>query len=439
MKPYNNIDTPYLMLLNRIRNEGNIKSDRTNTGTVSLFGNMIKLDVRDCYIPLLTTKKIFYESFIKETVWFISGSTDVKFLKDNGVGIWDEWVIPETSQWRPYTREEYTKAHQKLFGTDGDYNNQVFVAPFKDAYNWLRCHNEDVYFEYRKQHPVDACIENLRTFVKGKVDIPNMKLVSGSIGEGAYGSLWRKWEDTRIVEADKFESIYKPRGYKTVTNSIAMDGGGYDLSKVVITRNIDQLQDVIELLQTNPDSRRIVLSAWNPGRLADAALPPCHTLSQYFTRLKRDDELTDDLLKRGLMNEYLHTTSEDLIDDTDSIRAFCVSKGVPIRYISSMLFCRSQDFVVGTPFNTAQYVMLLNVIANIVGMDVEEFTWVGGDTHVYSNQLELVKEQLSRTILANKSKIHIKRKLKSIDDLKIEDIEITDYTCHPAINYPVAV
>jgi thymidylate synthase len=83
--------------------------------------------------------------------------------------------------------------------------------------------------------------------------------------------------------------------------------------------------------------------------------------------------------------------------------------------------------------------MLLNVIANIVGMDVEEFTWVGGDTHVYSNQLELVKEQLSRTILANKSKIHIKRKLKSIDDLKIEDIEITDYTCHPAINYPVAV
>ena len=115
MKPHHNIDTPYLMLLNRIRNEGNVKSDRTNTGTVSLFGNMIKLDVRDGYIPLLTTKRIFYESFIKETVWFISGSTDVKFLKDNGVGIWDEWVIPSTSAWRPYTEQEYATAYQKLY------------------------------------------------------------------------------------------------------------------------------------------------------------------------------------------------------------------------------------------------------------------------------------------------------------------------------------
>lgn len=120
MKPHNNIDTPYLMLLNRIRNEGNVKSDRTNTGTVSLFGNMIKLDVRDGYIPLLTTKKIFYESFIKETIWFISGSTDVKFLKEQGVGIWDEWVIPATSKWRPYTAMEYGAAYQRRFKDDWD-------------------------------------------------------------------------------------------------------------------------------------------------------------------------------------------------------------------------------------------------------------------------------------------------------------------------------
>lgn len=431
MKTNHSIDTPYLMLLNKIRNEGHVKSDRTNTGTVSLFGNMIKLDVRGGYIPLLTTKKIFFESFIKETIWFMSGSTDVGFLKENNVGIWDEWVIPETSVWREYTLQEYTTAHKKLFNTEGDYSNQVCVASFKDAYNWLRCHEEVIYQQYRKAHPVDANIDNLRAFVHGKVEIPNMKLVSGSIGNGAYGSLWRNWEDTRIVSIADYERIHKAHGYKLV---VKMDD-----SKCVITRNIDQLANIVQQLKTSPDSRRIVLSAWNPGRLEEAALPPCHTLSQYFTRLKRDDELTDDLLKRGLMTEYLKSTSEDKIDDSETIRAYCVSKGVPIRFISSMLFCRSQDFAVGTPFNIPQYVMLLNVLANITGMDVEEFTWVGGDTHLYSNHLEMVKDQLARTILADTARITINRKLEGIDDVKIEDIQISNYSSHPSINYPIAV
>lgn len=431
MKPHHNIDTPYLMLLNRIRNEGNVKSDRTNTGTVSLFGNMIKLDVRDGYIPLLTTKKIFYESFIKETVWFISGSTDVKFLKDNGVGIWDEWVIPETSQWRPYTREEYTKAHQKLFGTDGDYNNQVFVAPFKDAYNWLRCHEQELYKQYRKAHPLDANIDNLRAFVQGKVEIPNMKLVSGSIGNGAYGSLWRNWEDTRITTVADYENTHKARGYKLVVK--------IDDSKCVITRNIDQLSVVVQQLKTNPDSRRIILSAWNPGRLEEAALPPCHNYSQYFSRPKTVPELMDEFLKKGLLQEYLNHVQDDGLDDIENVRAFAVSKGIPVRYLSLMLVTRSQDAPVGTPFNIPQYVMLLNIIANIVDMDVEEFTWVGGDTHIYLNQLELVKEQISRTIMTCRPTVSIKRKLEGIDDVKIEDIQISNYTSHPSINYPIAV
>jgi thymidylate synthase len=773
MKPHNNIDTPYLMLLNRIRNEGNVKSDRTNTGTVSLFGNMIKLDVRDGYIPLLTTKKIFYESFIKETIWFISGSTDVKFLKDNGVGIWDEWVIPETSQWRPYTREEYTKAHQKLFCTDGDYNNQVFVAPFKDAYNWLRCHEQELYKQYRKAHPLDANIDNLRAFVQGKVEIPNMKLVSGSIGNGAYGSLWRNWEDTRITTVADYENTHKARGYKLVVK--------IDDSKCVITRNIDQLSVVVQQLKTNPDSRRIILSAWNPGRLEEAALPPCfpsgtlvstpngyknietikegdvvysasmkprrvnkvwitpysddmvglvttysptplistpnhphyveekgwvdakdieigdilripfntpktrsnktfsyvkiregvntnvtkhitltnedyfmlgyflgngwymknssnrvcfaiphkkkdyilprirqslkvsekrgggenvstyetrslkwagiveqfghtagnknipewvfeseleaidkfiegyleadgytddrgtmifttiskklafglqrlfamvgkpmgityqkrkettviegrfvkqqdtyslrtskqrhmtstkitdsymnvevrdkldllptkqinvynldvekehtyianniathncHNYSQYFSRPKTVPELMDEFLKKGLLQEYLNHVQDDGLDDIENVRAFAVSKGIPVRYLSLMLVTRSQDAPVGTPFNIPQYVMLLNIIANIVDMDVEEFTWVGGDTHIYLNQLELVKEQISRTIMTCRPTVSIKRKLEGIDDVKIEDIQISNYTSHPSINYPIAV
>ncbi len=275
MKPHNNIDTPYLMLLNRIRNEGNVKSDRTNTGTVSLFGNMIKIDVRDGYIPLVTTRKVFHESFVKEDVWFISGSTDVKFLKDNNVGIWDEWVIPSTSVWRPYTEQEYATAYQKLYMDDWDYTAQVPVAPFKDAYNWLRCHKPTLYKEYAKLHPQDANIENLTAFVEGRVVIPNMKLVSGSIGTGAYGSLWRDWEDTRIIDANEWNAIYKPRGYKVASVSTTSEEGGVDHSRMIVTRKIDQLQNVVDLLKKSPDSRRIVLSAWNPGRLEDAALPPC--------------------------------------------------------------------------------------------------------------------------------------------------------------------
>lgn len=440
MKPHNNIDTPYLMLLNRIRNEGNVKSDRTNTGTVSLFGNMIKLDVRDGYIPLLTTKKIFYESFIKETVWFISGSTDVKFLKEQGVGIWDEWVIPETSKWRPYTPMEYGAAYQRRFKGDWDDSDQVPGISFKDAYNWLRCHEPALYKEYRKLHPQDANQETLDAFVKDKVTIPNMKLVSGSIGKGAYGSLWRDWEDTRIIESNEYEAIYKPRGYKLVSPCLTTeDGRGFDYTKAVITRSIDQLQNVIDLLIKSPDSRRIILSAWNPGRLEDAVLPPCHNYSQYFSRLKTADELTDDFLKKGLLNEYLKSVTDDQLDVVENMRTFAVKHGIATRYLSSMMINRSSDFPVGNPFNIPQYVLLLNVIANIVGMDVEEFTWVGADTHIYHNQLELVKEQISRTILPCKPKAEITRKLTSIDDLKVQDISITGYESHPAINYPVAV
>ena len=147
----------------------------------------------------------------------------------------------------------------------------------------------------------------------------------------------------------------------------------------------------------------------------------------------------DEFLKKGLLQEYLNHVQDDGLDDIENVRAFAVSKGIPVRYLSLMLVTRSQDAPVGTPFNIPQYVMLLNIIANIVDMDVEEFTWVGGDTHIYLNQLELVKEQISRTIMTCRPTVSIKRKLEGIDDVKIEDIQISNYTSHPSINYPIAV
>ena len=424
-------ETEYLKIANKIIDEGYKDKSRTGEDIRKLHSCHLEFSLLDNSVPVISSRYINPMAPIVELLWFISGSTDVKFLKDNNVGIWDEWVIPSTSVWRPYTEQEYATAYQKLYEDDWDYTQQVPVAPFKDAYNWLRCHKQDLYKEYCKLHPQDANIDNLNAFVEGKVVIPNMKLVSGSIGNGAYGSLWRNWEDTRITTVADYENTHKARGYKLVVK--------IDDSKCVITRNIDQLSVVVQQLKTNPDSRRIILSAWNPGRLEEAALPPCHNYSQYFSRPKTVPELMDEFLKKGLLQEYLNHVQDDGLDDIENVRAFAVSKGIPVRYLSLMLVTRSQDAPVGTPFNIPQYVMLLNIIANIVDMDVEEFTWVGGDTHIYLNQLELVKEQISRTIMTCRPTVSIKRKLEGIDDVKIEDIQISNYTSHPSINYPIAV
>ena len=261
----------YLDLLRHIRSGGVMKEDRTGTGTQSVFGYQMRFNLADGF-PLLTTKKVHLKSIIHELLWFISGDTNIKYLKDNGVTIWDEWAD-----------------------------------------------------------------EN------------------GDLGP-VYGHQWRSWP--------------------------APDG-----------RSIDQLAQVVEMIRHNPDSRRLLVSAWNPGEVDKMALPPCHCLFQFY-----------------------------------------VADGK----LSCQLYQRSADVFLGVPFNIASYALLTMMIAQVCGLKPGEFIHTTGDTHIYRNHFEQVALQLSREPRPL-PRMLLNPDVKDIFDFKYEDFTLEGYDPWPAIKAPVAV
>ena len=261
----------YHQLLQHILDTGTEKSDRTGTGTISTFGYQMRFDLSKGF-PLVTTKKVHLKSIIYELLWFIKGDTNVKYLQDHGVKIWDEWA-----------RED------------------------------------------------------------------------GSLGP-VYGKQWRSWQGA--------------------------DGKIYD-----------QLQDVIHQLKTNPDSRRIIISAWNVADLKEMALMPCHNMFQFY-----------------------------------------VANGK----LSCQLYQRSADVFLGVPFNIASYALFTMMLAQVCGLAVGEFVHTFGDVHIYSNHLEQVKLQLSRTPF-DLPTMKINPERKSIEDFVYEDFTLENYQCHPGIKGDVAV
>ena len=267
----------YLDLMRHVRENGTFKSDRTGTGTYSVFGYQMRFDLSKGF-PLVTTKRVHLKSVIHELIWLISGDTNIKYLQENGVTIWDEWA--------------------------------------------------------------DA---------------------QGNLGP-VYGQQWRKWYVPEIP--------YVREDYE-----------------------IDQLQEAIDLIKSNPDSRRIIVNAWNVAELKEMALPPCHAFFQFYVADGR---------------------------------------------LSCQLYQRSADIFLGTPYNIASYALLTHMIAHITGLEVGEFVWTGGDCHLYANHLEQADEQLSRDPM-ELPKLRFARQVESIDDFKYGDIIIENYTHHPAISAPVAV
>jgi thymidylate synthase len=285
----------YKELLERVLAEGKKKEDRTGTGTISVFGHQMRFRLDDGF-PLLTTKKVFLKGIIHELLWFIKGETNIKYLVDNGVKIWNEW---------PY---------------------EIFKK--SEAFNG----------------------ESLEEFVEKVRTDDEFARVHGNLGP-VYGKQWRNF------------------------------------------CGVDQLKELISQIKANPDSRRLIISAWNPSELTNMALPPCHCFMQFY-----------------------------------------VSDG----RLSCQLYQRSGDIFLGVPFNIASYALFTMMIAQVCGLKLGDFVHTLGDAHIYTNHLEQVRLQLSRDERALPT-MRINPDVKDIFSFKYEDFTLENYDPHPAIKGAVAV
>ena len=341
----------YLALMQDILDNGVVKKDRTGVGTLSVFGCQLRFDLKEGF-PLVTTKKVHLKSIIHELLWFLNGDTNVKYLQENGVKIWNAWSDEE-----------------------------------------------------------------------------------GNLGP-VYGKQWREWRDCKVVECHDVRRTQQlmQRGYKYIGN-MKEDGTTY----LVYEKAHDQISKVIQQLREDPDSRRIIVSAWNVGDLDDMALNPCHNYFQFYTT-----EMT--LLERldwYEVNEPEKFANAPLInhEDIDSeerLHKILDRESIPRRKLSCFYMMRSNDYLLGAPFNVASYALLTHMIAQQLNMVPDELVYSGVDVHLYSNHLEQAKLQLTREPYPL-PKLVIKRKPDSIFDYKYEDFELVGYQSHDTIKAPIAV
>ncbi len=356
----NNVDKQYLKYLKYILDNGVKKTDRTGTGTISIFDYSMRFNMSEGF-PLLTSKKVFLKGVIHELIWFLRGDTNIKYLVDNGVHIWN-----------------------------GDaYKNYFKNVSLSSSGEWCKVVNDE-----NGNHPelytIDEFIEQIKT----------NKEFSDKWGElgPVYGKQWRNWGGKQVSVKD---------------------------GKVVTTVN-DQIVNLINDLKNNPDSRRLMVLAWNVDELPKMALPPCHFGFQCYT-----SELTIEQRKKwwcdslGKNLSYADDINESILND----------KGVPKRKLDLKWFQRSVDSPLGLPFNIASYALLLHLLAKEVNMVPGDLIFSGGDCHIYLNQIEGVREQLKReTFKLPKLRLHN----ESIFDLKYEDFEIIKYKSSSSIKFPLS-
>jgi thymidylate synthase len=343
----NSIDKQYQILLQSILDYGVEKSDRTGTGTKSIFGYTIRHKMSDGF-PLLTTKKMPWKTIVTELLWFLKGDTNIKYLLDNGCNIWTGDAYKHYLKWAgdgPLTIEEFS---------DEIKINPAFAARY------------------------------------------------GELGP-IYGKQWRSWSAGSLEDKHGFG-------------------------------NIDQIERLIKDLKTNPDSRRLMVSAWNVSEINQMILPPCHYGFQVYTR-----ELSYEEKK---LYTYKHFSNQPQFD-LDAFEKF----NIPSRAISLMWNQRSCDTFLGLPFNIASYALLLTIIAKEVNMIPEELIGNLGDTHLYLNHIEQAKEQIEREFYELPTLKHLKDDsfYKSLSEdqslyahLENTDFILENYTCHPTIKAPLS-
>ena len=284
--------------------------------------------------------------------------------------------------------------------------------------------------------------------------IPAWPLTDADIGPGGYGPQWRHWQDTQIIGPNDL-AAYTAQGYKVRGTLGPVGHAGAD--EIVVSREVDQLANVINMLKTNPDDRRMLVTAWNPGLVWRSALPPCHLYFQFMTTHRPGQAVYDDLVANNrwaafneeTLIEGYGLTEQGFVEKFDKDLAFRahVEKlmnqswiSIPVRDLHCLLVMRSSDTPLGTPFNVAQYSLLTHVIANVCNMKAASLTWVGGDAHIYVNQIDGIQEQLSRESHPDSDpRISFKRKLDNIDDFTLDDVEFAGYAHQGFIEIPVAV
>lgn len=385
-------DIKYHHLIGKVLDSGVVKDDRTGVGTISLHHQFESWSLKDGRIPMLSTRKIGVKMLLGELEWFISGQTRLKPLIDAGSNFWNSWVLPGTEKFQPLTARE----RAVMAVANGSYPDLNAV---EKAYHGLReapvlgspmsavlpinVWGEDSLYptlQYRDQNTVMHALLD-------QADVPRDRLLDGDLGP-VYGAQWRKWSDTQVVQLSAARK-YIELGYETLSSSAGC---------LVMHRTIDQLKEVELALRNNPNSRRIVLTAWNPADLHRMALPPCH-MSVIFT--------------------------------------------VANNTLDAMLVMRSNDLILGHPYNIAEYSVLTHVLAHTSGLRPGKLSWVCADAHVYSNQVDTwLAKQSSRindtSLQSDTARITINPDLKSVLDFKSSDVTITGYNPLAAIRYPEA-
>jgi thymidylate synthase len=344
----NNLDRQYTDLLKTILEHGVEKKDRTGTGTKSIFGYTIRHNMQEGF-PLLTTKKMPFKTITTELLWFLRGDTNIKFLVDNNCHIWDGDA---------YKNYEKTTPTQYVVGSDSD--------PMRQCMVWKRKTDSSSGYPILERLTQEEFINKIKTddgFAKKW----------GELGP-IYGKQWREWKTEvaipttlRIDDGDDIEPLY-----------------------VKGTQYIDQIQKLVLDIMNNPDSRRLMVSAWNVGELDQMVLPPCHYGFQVYTRELSYEErcdvfqFTTDFDKEN--REHLKEFNNDIMNDYNT----------PTRAISLMWNQRSVDTFLGLPFNIASYGLLLEIIAKAVNMVPDQLIGNLGDTHLYLNHIEQAEEQVGR-------------------------------------------
>jgi thymidylate synthase len=401
----NRLDEQYQRLLQDILDYGVDKKDRTGTGTKSIFGYTIHHNMMNGF-PLLTTKKVAFKTMATELMWFLMGNTNIKYLVDNDCHIWDG------------------DAYKRFL------NETIKIEPLEV-----------------KQRAVEQLLnskESKEEFInKIKIDDEFAKKW-GELGP-IYGKQWRSWGGRKVTNYD-LKDVKGSDQYKVV-EAIK---NGEDVTKYGVNieyqnNSIDQIQNLINDLKTNPDSRRLMVNAWNVGELDEMVLPPCHYGFQVYTReLSREERIENynSKFENKIEVPFIKLNLGDAIENTIDVALSQVN--IPTRAISLMWNQRSVDVFLGLPFNIASYGLLLEMIAREVNMVPEHLIGHLGDTHLYSNHIEQAKEQISRTpkklpTLKMSSGHNFRAALKgNVDEIDLNDFILLGYEPHPTIKAPLS-